>query len=216
MAGDTDGITGDGGALRRARALSTPTRVQIMRTLRAASAPMTAAELADAIGVHHTVIREHLALLADAGMVSGAQLPIIGRGRPRTGYVSAVGVPEDAYVQLATLLAEAMASGVSAREAGRRAGASLQPREGGAVPTLQYEAERLGFRPTVRSSGEVHEIVLRQCPFEEVALTSPQTVCDLHLGLAEGVCERVGGAVVERLHVADPRQAGCCITLREA
>ncbi len=213
MAGD--GITGDGGALRRARALSTPTRVQIMRTLRAARAPMTAAELADAIGVHHTVIREHLALLADAGMVTGTPLPIIGRGRPRTGYVPAVGAPEDAYVQLATLLADAMSSGVSAREAGRRAGASLEPRDGNVVATLHQEAERLGFRPLLRSRNDGHDIVLRQCPFEEVALTSPQTVCELHLGLAEGVCERVGGAVVEKLHVADPRQAGCCISLRD-
>lgn len=212
MAGDV--ITGDGGALRRARALSAPTRVQIMRTLRGAAGPMTAAELADQVGVHHTVIREHLALLAEAGMVRGVPLPIVGRGRPRTGYVSAVGVPEDAYVQLATLLAEAMSSGVSAREAGRRAGAALEPREGGVIPTLRHEAERLGFDPTVQSHGTVHEIVLRQCPFEEVALTSPQTVCQLHLGLAEGVCERVGGGVVERLHVADPRQAGCRITLR--
>ncbi|HNJ97731.1 MAG TPA: hypothetical protein PLV13_06380, partial [Ilumatobacteraceae bacterium] len=97
----------------------------------------------------------------------------------------------------------------------RRAGASLEPRDGNVVATLHQEAERLGFRPLLRSRNDGHDIVLRQCPFEEVALTSPQTVCELHLGLAEGVCERVGGAVVEKLHVADPRQAGCCISLRD-
>ncbi len=215
MAGRSPQDTGDGGALRRAKALSVPTRVEIVERLSSASTPLTAAQLADALGVHHTVVREHLAMLMGAGLVASEGLPITGRGRPRTGYV-AVAEPEPghAYRVLAGLLADAMADGVGAREVGRRAGAALSPSPAGALATVRDEAERLGFRPQVRSKADVHEIVLHDCPFVAVAVERPETVCELHLGLAEGVCERAGGMVVEGLRLADPRKGGCRLTLR--
>ncbi len=217
MAGRSPKNTGDGGALRRARALSVPTRVEIVERLSAATEPLTATQLAEALGMHHTVVREHLALLMEAGLVRSELLPIIGRGRPRNGY-SAVTEPEPghAYRVLAGLLAEAMVAGVGAREVGRRAGASLEPSPDGALATVRDEAERLGFRPQVRSKADVHEIVLHDCPFEAVAIERPETVCDLHLGLAEGVCERAGGMIVEGLRLADPRKGGCRLVLRPA
>ncbi len=97
MAGRPPQDTGDGGALRRARALSVPTRVEIVERLSASPAPMTAAQLAEALGVHHTVVREHIALLIDAGLVTSEVLPITGRGRPRNGY-SAVTEPEPGHL----------------------------------------------------------------------------------------------------------------------
>ncbi len=83
------------------------------------------------------------------------------------------------------------------------------------MATLAAEADRLGFNPHVRSKADVHEIVLRDCPFGAVALERPDTVCELHLGLAEGVCERDGEVVVEALRLADPRKGGCRIVMRQ-
>ena len=125
MAGRSDPDAGDGGALRRAKALSAPTRVEIVERLRVAAAPLTAAQLAEGLGIHHTVVREHLAMLMEVGLVRSETLPIIGRGRPRSGYLAvAQPEPDVAYRLLAGLLADAMASGIDARAVGRRAGAA--------------------------------------------------------------------------------------------
>lgn len=205
----------DGDALLRARALSAPSRVDIVDRLRRSPTPLTAADLAHAMGMHHTAIREHLALLIEAGMVRGEGLPVIGRGRPRTGYmVITKPEPAEAYRTLAAMLAEAVRGGLTARGAGREAGAKVPVSPDGAVATLRDEAERLGFEPAVRVKGQVREIVLTTCPFGDLAAQWPETVCDIHLGIAEGVCDRVGGAVVEGIRLADPRKGGCRITMR--
>ena len=207
----------DGDALLHAKALSTPSRVRILDRLRRASTPLTAADLAQAMGMHHTAVREHLALLIEAGMVRGEGLPVIGRGRPRTGYmVITKPEPAEAYRTLAAMLAEAVRGGLTAREAGRKAGTKVPVSAAGAVATLRDEAERLGFEPKVRVKGTLHEVVLSACPFGDLAAQRPETVCDVHLGIAEGVCERVGGAVVEGIRLADPRKGGCRITMRVA
>jgi predicted ArsR family transcriptional regulator len=169
--------------------------VEIVSVLRAATAPLTAADLAHHLGVHHTVVREHLSLLLDAGLVRGDTLPIVGRGRPRTGYVAvAQAEPDLAYRTLAGLLAQAMADGIPAKEVGRRAGIALHPSPAGAVATLAAEADRLGFNPHVRSKADVHEIVLRDCPFG-ASPERPDTVCELPRP-RRGVCERDGEVVV--------------------
>jgi predicted ArsR family transcriptional regulator len=56
--------------------------------------------------------------------------------------------------------------------------------------------------------------VLTHCPFAEVAADDPGTVCQLHLGLAEGLAEGLGGLAVEGLTVKNARQAGCRLTIR--
>ena len=200
------------GALRRAKALSAPTRVDILTLLRSAPSPLTAGALADAMGIHHTAVRQHLAVLAKAGLVVSQALPIEGRGRPRTGY-TAVAVARP-YRELAGMLADAVRNGRTARDAGRDAGARVEPSADGPIATLHAEAERLGFEPGVRRRGEVHEIVLGACPFAELATTQPETVCELHVGLAEGIAERAGNLAVDGIRLADPHKGGCRIMVR--
>ena len=54
------------------------------------------------------------------------------------------------------------------------------------------------------------DVVLRNCPFESAVLADPDTICDLHLGIAEGVAELAGEQiVVDELIANDPRRAGC-------
>ena len=58
--------------------------------------------------------------------------------------------------------------------------------------------------------------MLGRCPFADVAATEPDTVCQLHLGLAEGLAEGLGGLEVERLMVKDAHRAGCRLIMRRS
>ncbi|MDO8361387.1 MAG: ArsR family transcriptional regulator [Actinomycetota bacterium] len=204
-----------GGALLRAKAQAAPTRVEILRLLGDAARPLTAGDLASAIGIHHTAVRQHVAMLVEAGMVRSEQLPVVGRGRPRTGYVALPVATGGPYRELAGMLAGAVRDGRTAREAGRESGRQVQVSPEGALATLRDEAQRLGFDPLARRRGEVQEVVLRTCPFADLASTQPDTVCELHVGLAEGIAEAAGGFAVEGIHMADPRKGGCRIVVRE-
>lgn len=198
----------DGDALRRAKALSAPTRVELLAVLRRSGEPLTAQELAEGLGVHHTAVRQHLVVLADVGLVAAVPQAPQGRGRPKMGYRALV--DPDPYQHLSLMLASAAAEGISAREAGRRFGGAVAPSPDGGVATLRVEAERLGFQPRVRPrTAGVCEIVLDRCPFAEVAAVSPEAVCDLHRGLAEGIAAATGEIEILDLHVADPRRGGC-------
>jgi hypothetical protein len=55
---------------------------------------------------------------------------------------------------------------------------------------------------------------LGRSPFAEVAAADPDTICRLHLGLAEGLTEGLGGLTTERLTVRPARRAGCRLTVR--
>lgn len=205
-------VDSEGGALRRAKALSAPSRVEILARLRDAPAPLTAGVLAEAMGLHQTAVRQHLAVLADAELVQSHALPVRGRGRPRTGYTAvAEGVP---YRELAGVLADAVGAGLTARAAGRLAGLRVQPSADGPIATLHAEADRLGFEPRVRDQGELQEIVLQSCPFADLAAVQPETVCEVHVGLAQGIAERAGGIEVEGIRLADPHRGGCRIVMR--
>ena len=205
-------VDSEGGALLRAKAMAAPTRVAMVAYLRVSAKPLSVAALADAVGIHRTAVRRHLAVLADAGLVRSLPLPIEGRGRPRTGFTTIdESVP---YRELAGVLADAVRSGSTAREAGRTAGLRVAPSAAGPIATLRDEAERLGFDPQVRDRGSVHEVVLRTCPFADLATVQPDTVCELHVGLAEGIAQRAGGVVVDGIRLADPHRGGCRIVVR--
>lgn len=52
-------------------------------------------------------------------------------------------------------------------------------------------------------------LTLQTCPFVSAVLAAPETVCDLHLGLAEGIADSVGGLVIDEWRPKDPRGAYC-------
>ncbi len=68
---------------------------------------------------------------------------------------------------------------------------------------------RQGFDPKVTQRGTAVELDLRACPFVTTALADPDTVCNLHLGVAYGIADAVGGIVVDELIAKDPRGAHC-------
>jgi predicted ArsR family transcriptional regulator len=202
----------------QARALGDPTRHGIFRYVADADRPVDVAELTEFFGFNHNAIRQHLAKLVDAGLVTEDRAPSTGRGRPRLVYrvnpaaESRWGVTGP-YERLSLLLVEILRSGKSAVEVGRRSvrrrglgsGAKRDP-----AAAVVEAMERQGFDPVLRSRGTGIELVLRNCPFESAALADSDTVCAIHLGIAQGVAALSDGRlVVDELVPHDPRKAHC-------
>ena len=207
-----------------ARALGDPTRHRIFRYVAESAAPVGVAELTTYMGLNHNAVRQHLAVLVEAGLVVEELEPESGRpGRRRLLYrlhpeaAGAWGTPGP-YEMLATLLAEALEAGESPREVGREAGRrtamEFGAAAGDALDALELAMERRGFRPVRSAKGGKVDFVLGRCPFEDVAATNPESVCQLHLGLAEGFADVAGGVDVVRLVAKNPRRAGCRLEVR--
>lgn len=208
---------------QEAKALGDPTRHRIFRYVAESTVPVGVAELTAHIGVNHNAIRQHLAILVDAGLVLEQLEPESGRpGRRALQYrldpeaAGTWGTPGP-YELLAALLAEAVERRVSPRkvgqEAGRRIAVEAQD-SADAIDVMEAEMERRGFRPARATKGSRVDFVLGRCPFEDVAATNATTVCQLHLGLAEGLAEGLGGVKVDRLVAKNPRRAGCRVVVR--
>ena len=203
---------------QQAKALGDPTRHAIFRFIVQAGDVVDVAELTEHFGFNHNAIRQHLAKLVDADLVTEARAPSRGRGRPKLIYKvspaaeSRWGVAGP-YERLSWLLTEIVRSGDTPVEVGRRAierqrlGSQAPDRD--PIETLVAEMERSGFEPTVRRRGEQVEVVLGACPFASTAQIDPDTVCNLHLGMAYGVAQLVDGLVIDELLPRDPRLANC-------
>lgn len=205
-------------ALVRAKALADASRAAIHRLALRAESPVTIAELAAATGLHHTAVRQHLAKLLAADLVTEQVLPPAGRGRPRLAYLGVEHPTDEPYRLLAGLLAEAVRTGQTAHEVGRSAGARWARPSDDALAAVVAEARRLGFDPMVTDhradeADRSAEVELRVCPYSDLAGADPATVCSLHLGMAEGLAERIGGLVVDGLDVASPSDGGCRLRL---
>ena len=200
-----------------ARALGDPTRYRLFRYIADAPAPVSVAELTGFVQHHHNAVRQHLAVLRDAGLVV-EETEREGRpGRPRLVYrlhpeaAGAWGTPGP-YAWLAAMLSAAMRRGLSPRQAGRQEGhrrAADLAGPGDPAAVLEEEMARRGFRPSRAGREPAVELVLGRCPFAEVAAADPETVCQLHLGLAEGLAEGLGRLAVDGLAIKKPRRAGC-------
>jgi predicted ArsR family transcriptional regulator len=208
----------------QARALGDPTRHRIFRHIVDADRPVGVAELTELLGLNHNAIRQHLAKLVEAGLLIEQTAAPSGRGRPRLLYTvdpatDARWGPTGPYERLAVLLAEVVRTGDDAQEVGRRAGRQRSRPAGSAVDAdpvaeLRDEMDRQGFDPVAVPEAGGVTLVLGSCPFASAVLADRDTVCRLHLGLAQGAAETIGGIEVEGLEPRDPRQAQCRLRCR--
>ena len=184
---------------------------------------MDVATLTARFGLNHNAIRQHLAKLCAAGLVTEEVAAPEGRGRPRLQYRPAPGVDADwgvpsPYEELSLLLLELVRSGRNPREVGAEAGrrmAGALPDATDPVDRLVINAVRQGFEPRRVASRSSTDLILGRCPFQAAAAAAPEVVCELHRGLAEGIAEASGGTVkVADLIARDPRKAGCRLKLK--
>jgi predicted ArsR family transcriptional regulator len=194
---------------RRHRALAEPTRRHLLLALRSSRGPLSVDELAAELSVHPNTVRAHLDVLLAAELVVSTREITARPGRPRRLFAAP---PDDAEREHA-LLAAALASTLEPRAdgpalaqgAGRQWGHTLIERlEPGVGPTaancigrVNALLARRGFAP--EEHGEA-EIVMRRCPFRELAERYPRVICALHSGIIEGALDELGAPLeVERL-----------------
>jgi len=209
------------------KALGDETRYAMYQELTQATGPISAQELADALGLHANTVRLHLERLREAGLVEVEAIHRGTVGRPRHRYSLAAGAPgfgfdPPAHVLLAGLLATlAERVGADADEAadtGYSWGTETvkRTRTGSCVRALEGELARLGFEPESTPADGAAEggtrIEFLHCPFRELAEAYPELVCNLHRGLCEGVVDQVGGGnVAEFATLYDPEP--CHVTV---
>ena len=205
----------------QARALGDPTRHAIFRHISQAGRAVGIAELNDQFPFNHNAIRQHLAKLVAAGLVVETKAPTTGRGRPRLVYeinpaVEGQWGTTGPYERLSRLLVEVIRTGLDPEEVGRRAADVFRvpSPSGDMVADVSAAMARQGFEPEVRPQRGGAEIVLHNCPFATTAVADRDTVCALHLGIAEGLTDAT--ATVTELVAHDPRKAGCKLRIRLA
>ena len=198
------------------RALSTPTRLAIVRHV-AATAPIAVTAIARALGVDESTVRRQLPELVATGLLREQRESTGRRGRPAVHYRP--GAAADALLaggpieEVACMLADVIGSDDDPVAVGRRyAPRDLVPVDD-PLGALTDELDRHGFAPERVQRGQRREIVLHECPFARVAERAPSIVCALHLGLIEGTAAALGAPVVEGLHPKPPHKAGCRVVL---
>ena len=203
---------------RQARALGDPTRYDIFRFVAESPAPVRVATLAHYLGFNHNAVRQHLAKLTEAGLLTEERASPTTTGRPPLEYrvaptaMGSWGAPGP-YEFLALMLLDIADGECSPVEVGAGAGRALaESCAEGADPldTLEAEMARRGFEPKRETRGPVTELVLERCPFLAAASAHPEVVCQIHRGLATGILDGMGGEVqVGNLIVHPPAEAGC-------
>lgn len=177
----------------------------------AVAAPgMTAAQLAEALGLHVTTVRFHLDQLVAAGVVTAEFTKVFGVGRPRKVYavVPDDGGPADNATSLhvlAELLTESFGSRMTPVKAGEHwvaqhldlgddgpaesAGTWLT-KVGRMIDVLQD----WGYHPELSTSegGRSCHIDLARCPFMDLARVNEAVVCGIHRGIIRGVLRQLG------------------------
>lgn len=214
-------------------------RSDVLRTLRAAAAPMSIVELADRLGVHPNTVRFHLETLVQNDQVERVDTDRRVPGRPAQLFRAVRGMDPTGprhYRLLAEVLAQELAdrpnpcrrAAEAGRAWGRRQGAArseagagtgaAEPEPGEPVLRLVALLDELGFAPERREENGRTRIGLRHCPFLELAENTAQVVCPLHLGLMQGAMESWGAPMtVDRLEpFAEPDLCLAHLTAVEA
>ena len=187
------------------RALAEPSRAHILEALATAPQPLDAAQLAERVGLHPNTVRWHLGVLADAGFVTSSREARSRPGRPRVVFTPAEAPTEgrEDYRLLAAILAGSLSGTETGAAAAERAGESwgrflverpapftrLTP--GDAADQVVRLLDEHGFEPE-RENGDV---LMRRCPFRDLAEQHGDIVCSVHLGLIRGALAEIGAPV---------------------
>jgi predicted ArsR family transcriptional regulator len=217
------------------RALSSQVRTRLLELLRR-EPDLDAGTLAERLDLHVNTVRTHLAVLEEAGLVHTTVERRDRPGRPKVFYRAAevtsgpVALADDrGYRFLAGILASYLdATSEDTAASAERAGAAwgrfvvdrpppftaLDAEDG--IERLVGMLREFGFDPALEDEDPTGtpRVVLRRCPFLDVAREHQEVVCSVHLGLMRGALDELGVAVeaLDLLPWATPE--GCVTHLR--
>lgn len=178
-------------------------RAQVLAAVRSAPTPLSIVEVADELGVHPNTARFHLDVLERKGRVERVARTGSTPGRPALRFRARRTMDPDGprnYELLAGVLADGLGHGRAAErravESGRAWGhrlvAGVAPSGGEAAAEELVEVlDHLGFSPVRRHEHGAQQIALRHCPFLELVDRRSDVICPVHLGLMQGVVERL-------------------------
>lgn len=205
MDGDVDDVAA-------VAALDEPTRRLLYAHVARQAEPVSRDEVAEAVRIPRATVAFHLDKLVAENLLTvtferRTERAGPGAGRPaklyrRSDRQLAVTVPERHYELAAHLMAGALETGAPLSACARSAGAELAT-PGGDVRAL---LERHGFEPCPDGP----DVVLRNCPFHQLAQVHPDLVCGMTLGLVDGMLAGLGSDLTAR---PDPRAGRCCVRL---
>lgn len=213
---------GDGlDALAALGNLADPVRQRLYQYVTSRSEPVTREEAAAAAGIGRTLAAYHLDKLTESGLLEAGYARPEGRGGPGAGrpakyYVRAdrelsVSVPARSYLLMASVLAEALDADANGavRTAAARA-ARMIGRAAADGPGLEPALRACGYEPARTKDGG---IVLRNCPFHQLAKSHVDLVCGLNRDLIGGLLE--GARHGESEAVLAPHDGRCCVVIRD-
>ena len=212
--------------------LEEPLRRRLYDYVRSRTHAVGRDEAATAVGVSRSTAAFHLDRLEEAGLLTAEYRRLTGRtgrgaGRPAKVYRASevrlsVSVPESRYELAGRILAEALdrkrprddaeaavrrAAGRYGLELGRELRERLHARGRGALRLAQRVMQELGFEPQRRKG----EMVLRNCPFHELAVWHPRLVCAMNHAFVLGLLSALEQTSVTAELRRDPGY--CCVTL---
>ncbi|MGW5746101.1 helix-turn-helix transcriptional regulator [Amycolatopsis sp. NPDC003861] len=208
-------------AVAAVAALDEPTRRRLYEYVVRRPEPVSRDDVAEALGVPRATVAFHLDRLVEEQLLvvgherrTGRSGP--GAGRPaklyrRSDRQVSISLPERRYELAGRLLAaaveEADETGASPREIlARRARAQGEELAAGARDIVRTLEEN-GFEPRTEDG----EVLLANCPFHRLAEAHTRLVCEMNLGLVEGMLAGMGEQGLRaRL---DPRPGCCCVRL---
>jgi predicted ArsR family transcriptional regulator len=216
--------TTEGGGLDALAALSSladPVRRRLHEYVTSRPGPVTRDEAAAAAGIGRTLAAYHLDKLTESGLIEAGYARPGGRGGPGAGrpakhYARAdrelsVSMPARSYLLMAGVLAAAVSAADTAGAV--RAAAARAARQIGRAAADGSDPETAlrgcGYEPARTQDGD---IVLRNCPFRQLAKSHADLVCGLNRDLINGLLEDAGQDNSEA--VLAPQEGRCCVVIR--
>jgi len=207
-------------------------RAKLYAFIRRERRPVTREQAATAIGISPKLAAFHLGQLVDVGLLHANDLTAPGRrgpGRAPKAYTLApaewhISLPERRYALLAEMLTRAVVSS-QPNEPARQAALRVATETGhqlGERARTQRRLGRLGPERALTAAAEVLDsygyepdrasgaILLRNCPFAQLATSTPELVCALNQHLIAGLLAGLGAAQLLHATLA-PTRAGCCV-----
>jgi predicted ArsR family transcriptional regulator len=212
---------GDGlDALTALSNLVEPVRRRLYEYVTSQSEPVTREEAAAAAGIGRTLAAYHLDKLTESGLIEAGYARPEGRGGPGAGrpakhYVRAdrevsVSVPTRSYLLMASVLAEAVSADTTGALSAAAARAARQIGRASADGSdLETALRGCGYEPARTKDGD---IVLRNCPFHQLAKSHVDLVCGLNRDLIDGLLEGADQGKGEA--VLAPQDGRCCVVIR--